>query len=392
MRKIGSLIIIILVVFISGCQKKEFPAETVSDPVFKIDGSIDGQVLTMSSGLDGYFLFTDFEETLPGNFELITSLAPYDCDFCGPSLHFFLNTNTSDWNDEAFDIGQLGPGSLEYTQEPDSPDDALGFIYFDEFENLEDGIILNIGGEDLDFDDGFAVFDLDFPDIISFIYIDPGGGEVFCTSELIFDSWIDPCGWEDAFEISSYGFESHGDGLVTFYPPETSEQTFVMWHVDGSDTPFHISESDEPFDWFFEDEIVNITAFVGGDFWPPSGYENTQLVNPLAEYECEPLHLILGSVPDDTEAEPTIEVVYIDENGEFYSSYPGCFMWAEQPESSYFNVNSVEDFDPNNTGQSTVRLSIDASCHLFLEDSDPADPDFITLESLEGSIGFAYPQ
>jgi hypothetical protein len=76
----------------------------------------------------------------------------------------------------------------------------------------------------------------------------------------------------------------------------------------------------------------------------------------------------------------TLNIQYIDDNGKVFTS-----ALREQPSTSYLNILNVADFEMNEIGIPTKKVSIEFGCRLF-----NIDGSYIDVNNGYGTIGIAY--
>jgi hypothetical protein len=75
-----------------------------------------------------------------------------------------------------------------------------------------------------------------------------------------------------------------------------------------------------------------------------------------------------------------LNIQYIDDNGKVFTS-----ALKEQPSTSYLNILNVADFEMNEIGMPTKKVSIEFGCRLF-----NIDGSYIDVNNGYGTIGIAY--
>lgn len=377
MRLIAFIALAILV--FSSCEKKEFPVENIEPSVFKVQGTFGGEELSFSPDAEGTFMFTEVEPIGSEAYELITEFRNPDCNDCEQVLRFTTLLGVSADQVES----QLQPGDIQFFEGIDSDDISFEVEPID-FEDV-DFQEWWVNGEILDTPPDFVGLD-DFGSVNIWVEMSDDFGNCDQYMEYTFDVF-DSC--TPSYCELSFEYEVLEDGLVAFYPSELGADQIYLWTI-GFGSPI-VMPGNEPFIWEFEDddpEEVTLTR-IGGDFECPFS-EFTRTVFPDDDDCPQPSIDLFPSV----ELEPiSIQVEYVSEEGEYYATTFGCDFWMEnfdQPESSFFELVSIDDHADNPNGFATRRIGISSSMRLFSPDN-PLGEDYIDVEGLSGLIGIALP-
>ncbi len=85
----GSVLILLMALFFTACDKKPVPSSVEGDPVFYVSGQLEGEELEWLAGKDGMFMHTQNPDVEHGQFAYSGFLAKEDCESaCQPKLRF----------------------------------------------------------------------------------------------------------------------------------------------------------------------------------------------------------------------------------------------------------------------------------------------------------------
>jgi hypothetical protein len=241
-----------------------------------------------------------------------------------------------------------------------------------------------INGEELDTPPDFIGVD-EFGSVNIWVEMSDDFGNCDQYMEYTFDVF-DSC--DPSYCELSFEYEVLEDGLVAFYPSETGDDQIYFWTI-GMGDPI-VMQGNETFVWSFEDDFeeVTLTRIGGGFECPFSEFTRTVFTE---ENDCpQPTINLFPSV----ELEPiSIQVEYVTPEGEYYATTFGCDFWLEnfeQPESSFFELVSIDEHSQNPDGFDTRKIGISSSMRLFSPEN-PLGEEYIDVEGLSGVIGIALP-
>lgn len=111
--RLGKIYLLLgLLVLASSCGEKPDPVTVIETPVFSVEASLEGEELTLSGGVDGYFLHTEYVQEPSGLYRLIGEFRPAGCETCTETLRIEFRDLKPRANGESIPIDSvlmLGP-------------------------------------------------------------------------------------------------------------------------------------------------------------------------------------------------------------------------------------------------------------------------------------------
>lgn len=92
MRVKGIYYLLLLIGLVSSCKKKPYPEnETVNDPVFYFNGNINSNPVSFKAGLDNFYMFSSYAQDVNGVYNFTGALRRTDCAACDNGFFIQLN-------------------------------------------------------------------------------------------------------------------------------------------------------------------------------------------------------------------------------------------------------------------------------------------------------------
>ena len=366
MRRFGFYILTLTLLFIAGCTPTEFPEETQTEKIFTMQGSFNGEAISMNPGDDNLYLFTWMEELTPGVWQLNGEVRDADCEDCGETLRLGLITEADSETDllNAVAEGDHSFFSPEFSEtttltlELDSD-----FSVFTEFQINGETVSVGEGTFDVEselFEEGF--------EMTLFLFED----ECYTTLEYG-DVTVPPC--DSYINLPLIYWEFIEEDLVAVYPPEDyPSDAFILWSENFGE--FELLGGDEP----FIVEVNDFTETLVNAVFPVEEYHSHSVYASISsESDCEPIEFELYR--DNFILSEGVEIEYNTLDHHFIT-HTGCesdFEDYEQPEWATFTITNVESFDDNENGQATVKYDFSIECELIDPDDETGDAQVLQL-------------
>lgn len=132
-KTIYNLFVLIAIACCSGCTRKSYEESVTDEPLFKINGKINGQTIQIASGQNGQQITSSKKTDEFGYPQYISQFAPSDCSDCGPSFTFILRDDyrVVDNNDSS---SILSASQIPFMY---NPPENNGLTYLLQADNLE---------------------------------------------------------------------------------------------------------------------------------------------------------------------------------------------------------------------------------------------------------------
>lgn len=364
MKRYLIYIIIASAGFLASCKKEHLTTNTNASPVFYFKGLVGNSAMDLQAGINNYYMYSSYNQDSNGVYNYTGSLKEYNCtSSCPPSIEFIINnyrtsgTGATEPNiDSSLSVNYykfLIPGGnstsfrVTFTPEPGSNTNVKSYNW-----NFGDGSFLNGTGN---------------PDSIIHTYAHPGNyntsiNTVFADNTssslnniLQMAQTNNDLNCSVVYTLSTNTFTANISGGMA---PYTSYWTFGDGATGTLSTPT-ASSADTIMHTYIDTIINNVTLKVIDSkhdsitvFSKASGTGNQ---SDLMSYRMSsPVLLpnILGL--------SNITVNYTDATGDIYTSNNPA-----QPDSSYFQITSMSDYQANENGQSTKQLHIKFDCIVF---------------------------
>ena len=367
------LALIVLVVF-AGCSKEEFPENQEPSQAFVISGTIDGEEFDFSPGTNGLFLFTDLDSNEDGNHFFSAHVAAENGNNEFGQLIFELYAWEEEGSSEEFlndwSPGNVGLGNAAF--------ESSVFHYETEASDLSN-FEINVNGEVSTELDGELNL-LGNPELSINIQQEIQESTCFRNGQYLFGSYF---GCFSSFESSTTEIGIEEDE-ISISPPLVPDDAIVIWNFETleietvetiGNEPFVLSEANPGL-------IISYTieVFYEGELFVSV---NETIFN-LVDISCE-----INAVDFEKEliADPVIAVTYINPSGDAYNSLLPCEFVIIQPEDSYVELTSIEDFQNNENGLPTKKVTLNGDLLLFDEEFTG---DIVPIQFENLSIAFPY--
>lgn len=366
------ILIAINLVF-GACKKTEYPKETrVDGNYFYSDLNVNGNPLTLRAGTDGYYMFSSYSASTLDSFSVSKFSGEFkqaNCESCNNSIRIQINDSKLTVNGGEVDVKNSislksypffsGTSNLRYA------------VNFSGLYNLQVSTVT------WDFGDGNTTSQKNPT------HLYPAGtykvkltikGTSQCESVMQQTLTVGPNSFNSMINASTVGRN------VSFTPV-----------IYGGEGPF-------TYYWDFGDgtpELVTGTLTTSHQYTYKGSYTARLKIKDSQGYTCSCSYNVITkddlsgcganiSFPKPAEVlqsfgSANISLQFTDENGIIYSSDN-----STQPETSTFEILSVEEFERNEKGEPVKRVKLKFNCLVFNGTKK------INLNGKEVYIGFAY--
>lgn len=83
---------------ITACKPEEFPEEVKENPVFYLEGKLNGQYFKYEAGADNMYMYADMNQLESGVMQYISTLGLADCEDCPGNLSFQITNSNNQLN------------------------------------------------------------------------------------------------------------------------------------------------------------------------------------------------------------------------------------------------------------------------------------------------------
>ena len=122
MKKQILFFIALLCLLITSCKREEYAEPIEGTPVFKIQGTLDGQPFSLAAGVDGVRLNANTVQNSFGVYEFVSDFNRNGCDACEPLLRIKLNDEAMQEVGTAVSADILHVGTFHFATEETSSD------------------------------------------------------------------------------------------------------------------------------------------------------------------------------------------------------------------------------------------------------------------------------
>ncbi len=384
--------ILIIFTLLAGCQKIDVePVE--GTPVFSITAEVDGDAKNWQAGVDGYYMFSEFEKDTNDVYVFTGRLQRDSCSSgCGESLTIHIRDFQQVFGVNPDVDLALKPGDYFYKKE--NTDSSFWLLDTTIFYHTAFDASASVSPT------GTAIFTWNFGGL---------GTAAGLTPEFDFDQLDQPVPVTLSMATSNTGCSSSQTRMVRKPTPNASSCS-VQISVENDSTslgtiltamasgaaPFTYSWSNGtttasillPFNQQSQ-ATVTVTDALGCTSSSQVSFSSNPGAPPAycsAAFSFDVEEVIeLDStqvfIPGDPLQFSKITVEYTDANGQLYRSDR-----QTQAGFSFFKILSVEEFDLNEKSEKTKKLSVRFACRLW-----DVQGDFIEIKNGEAVIAVAYP-
>lgn len=355
--------IALIIITLGGCKKVELPPTEVNEPIFSINANLDNVSLDWSAGDDDFYMFTEFSKDNFNIYSLTGKLAKDDncLSDCEESLTFSIRSGYATPSINDFQISEaLQLGTFDYSQEEQSTD-GKRYFFTGDFSNPITGANNNIftwkitsdsiyegAGENF----VFEYFDsLDFN--LRMEVFSPNCGTSYFERNI-------PFGSSPSCDLSILPEMMGDDFTLTPLLNGSANQANFTWNNQPNpiggfivDTNSVLGNGQISLDVFSQvcSLELGLCAEIGFD---SLGFFVQNLGIPNLSYDVEDI-----IIQDEQFSHVLIE--YNDGN-DIYNSKNGL---NDNFSNSTFTITKIEDFEDNEHGEKTKKLTISYNCILY---------------------------
>lgn len=367
-----------LLMLFSQCDPVELPPDDPGEPVFELSMSaVNGGTYSFGGGVDGYRMFTSFEQDTEGVYTFIGELKKEDVNLdTFPSVRIEFRDFQS--NPANIDVEQALSAISGYYDK--TLTGAIDTAYTATLSAVTGQSCFEFTAEDLTWDFGDGTFgegfvvEHDYPNNeernITLDISGQNGEHVSVSRNISFEANALTCG-VDVNLASQQVFLS-----LTVFPLGGVPPYTYSWN-NGSSAQSMVVMADSS---LFNDEFcVTLTDASGcSSSWCGNFFGDYQVCSAQFSYSTD---MVIDSLAAPVQYS-TVTVIYKDGHGAEYRSDRQM-----QGNSAYFNVSGIEAFQENEFGYPTQKFLVDFSCELL-----SANGQSILIDSGQGTIGVAYPE
>lgn len=374
-----SALLMIGIILIPGCKKKTLPPDQINDPVFFMDMGINGVHKTFTAGLNSYYMFSDYEMDSSGLYFFSGKFKRQDCNDCDEELTIIITDDTvRSPSGVSVDIrNSVLVGPYQYAMNRINQGNGQFVRFWSQMK----------GGGPFTFNWNFGdESGSSFPNPIH--YFSTKGPYPFPVT----------LNTEDQFGCKGLAYNLIDLRMAL----NNCRADFTYQHIAPNQLRVDADSVTLPGIQYFWDNPDSVIVTGGRSAiltFPANGVQMVCLRvtdGDCIETRCKnipiPANLtdcvtnfnyeILNDLNQLIFSKAIVE--WKDINGKLYSSN----AVVEQPQSSYFEILEISDYDNNENGDATVKLKISMNCVLY-NINNPSDQ--LVLENAKGEIAIAYP-
>jgi PKD repeat protein len=346
--------------FVFSCREKKLPEDIIEDntPVFTFAANIGGIPVNLQAGNDNYYLYSNYSDGSGLNntpTQFVGALKQSNCTVCPNSLEIQFINDFAFGNQGANYIDSVLKIDNTYTYFKDNMNSATYTVKFKAAPRI------SLGG-------AITAYLWEFGDGETSILANPT--HVYRSAGK----------YDVSLTLSSniYGTSKVKNQLKVGLPATVNTAKIIkdFWLASNKLKFFHTNTGVAPFQYFWDfgdgstsSAIEPIHQYTG----TPSKYKvklkviDANTDTAYAEYNTKmdaAVGVLSNFVVESTTANPfrasRIIVNWIDANGIIYTS-----NHSSQPNASYFEIISVENFVTNESGQATKKVRVKFNCKVY---------------------------
>lgn len=366
---INGILLGILALVFTACKKDPLPEPMEEEsPVFSFAGTVEGNALILEGGKNDYYLFASTEQDLNGLKSFTANFAQPMCTDCPNSLKitfldYALSTPVPTDTDSSLYVGSYNFASTS----------GRASRYSIAFTKTNLGP--PISGINWNFGDGTTHTDLN----PTHMYVRPGSYNVCVTADFMggtsgLCNTIKLGNTENVCEANISQGVSVGTSISFSGNAFQGEAPYTyLWNFgDGQSS----SEQNVTHNYADEGAYQVSLTITDNQGMTAIRRENVRTQN---SNECVIRYNYMISPVSNPDNFGNVIVEWRDANGTVYTSKNDS-----QPQESYFRINSIEEYGPNENNQPTKKLAVSFSCTLY------NGTDEIKIENGTAVIAVAY--
>lgn len=366
---------------LGACQKDDEPSNASGTPVFYVSGIIDGIDYESIAGVDEHYMFSDYTQDSFNVYSFTGSFSTTDCPSgnCPNTLEFLFRDHqaVNDIQDATPQEVLKGGTSLAYRNILDSV--LIGYnlqLFANEYNTgatYDYSWTLSNGATSTDKNPLIFIPITDDSIVEVCFTIDEAG----CSSNICYDVYLsNSCYVDFTYNVilsqNSIHFTATPQGGVDPYT--------YKWEVDQGYDPVSSQVQYQP--QGFSGTIEVCVTIEDGNGSKSQMCKNVIVDQNIAQCAANFSHAKSTVYELDNIDVDQLSIVWYDANGKRYSSEK-----YEQPSTSYFMINEVEDYIENINSQPTSKMDVTFDCWVYGD----SESDKIHLEDMEAIIAVAHP-
>lgn len=390
--KLINILLCTLLLLVGSCQKVPLPEPNIGDPVFTFSGDLNGSSKTFAGGVDSFYMYSSYSVD---DFSIYSFTGKWaieeNSQFESPES-FSITLRDQEINEEGFFTDEGLESSLLRDNFNYSLSDSSGqiqafniFLSNQSFSSDEmsyswtvstpsNGNIIEDSGEANPF---FQIPAFENVEICLNASTETNQGATFATHCR--NIQLDDFTCEIDFELDFAGIDSLA-GLNAL----VMDAIQYEWTINGGTTnnmeSFQTLDSTGYYCVFISDENEK-TCELCIDIDELGGFNGQELNLPIYTvakfgYEIEPV--FGGSAFDYS----TVQIEYVSPDGVVYRSSDG----PQNPDTTFFQVIEMSEYDLNELGQRTKKLTVQFDCTLYSPNQES-----IQINNANAIIAVAYP-
>ncbi|MBI1268688.1 MAG: hypothetical protein GC193_14800 [Cryomorphaceae bacterium] len=369
-----NLIYLFIAVALTSCLKPEPEVLVTLSPNFTVDGTLAATPFSMSAGVNGMYLFTDYIDNGYGQVEYVANYSNFENqDGEALSFHLMVRGNT---NNTAGDLeDHLSVGNVNINPELSPAGNFIFEVVSSESPWLwSDG---NIATSD-------AVFSIEnILGLVPLVSCSSTSPSCFTSTSL---QMFPNTNCNNLFLVGAINLEHGENNTLIFTPPPTlSNADTRIWSIDGNDF-FTFGNAPLIIPNFGSDALSVLLTTTD-----MNGNEAVVIIQSFSgiSLNCPFPQITAGF---NQIAEPLMHVEYRDPEGAVYSSLSDCDNFLLQPGDAYFTIHDVQPYGENEHGDPTFEVIFSTKIQLFNVSSPIPGNNPIWLEIDRGNMAFSFPQ
>lgn len=340
-------IVSLTALLLCSCRKKDFPETiTTTESDFYFNGQIDGATVSLKAGIGGYYMYSSHaKDSTVSLYRYIADLKPADCNHCKNSIQVIIHDPRSVSTTEKMLIDSLLPGAYP----------LMGASFYEvKFNSL--------------FNKNAAAYTWDFGDNSGSVDANPT--HIYKTAGK----------YKVRLKIDSdNGCQQYIVNTEKIKYPFARPNIYVIQSSPNVMNFTTSLDSSYSFHWDFGDGTTSTSPMPSHGYNVSGTYpvilrtikdHDTSYVRHNIATETNPMPCVsnyhVASVDRVKNPDLFSKVIinWTDEQGRVYTSDN-----FSQPEDSYVNVISVEDYDNNEKGERTKKIKLSFSCKVYYGNS-----------------------
>lgn len=356
---------------LSNCKPPEEPFNDTGEPVFALTGSIDGRPLQIMAGVNGYYMFTNFDKPITDSiYRFSGKLNKDSCTNC-EAIEIVIGDASISSGAGLVDIDKALSSTIKF----EDPSQIRSKEYTIRFLAQDSGFVLP--SYSWNFGTGNDTSRLANP-VITFLDSLPKN---VCLTVAAGGCFKTICNEFRPFEVDK------GDSV----PPGFD-------YIVGRTVLFRNTSFGLSYQWTFGDGNTSFAYSPEHQYNSPGTYRVCLTVKTIANTHtyCKNVVVtdpIFTCVANMAYGKPSVKIIpesfiskaivrYTADNGNIYESSQGI-----QPSSTFFTILSYKNYQHNEKGEKTQQVNMSFKCRVFNTNGS----DFKDLEITNGVIAVAHP-